>query len=127
MLPSENLVAAPGAGDAAPHIDWAQQAETVAADSAKIDSAPEIPGRSGKSPFTPPPTHHSGDEFVTTSGDRAVFINDHCYQVSKVFSDAPNGISNGMGLQTYCIRPSNKARGDLFDQLSAYKKLHPDH
>jgi hypothetical protein len=29
-------------------------------------------------------------------------------------------------LQTYCNRRSNKPRGDLFDQLPAYKKLHPD-
>jgi hypothetical protein len=30
-----------------------------------------------------------------------------------------------MGTQTYCNGQSHTARGDLFDQLPAYKKLHP--
>lgn len=126
-VPTQSLsvVTVPTGGAIAPSIDWTQQAHDVAAAMANTASAPPSKA-TPKSPFAPPPAHHSGDEFVTATGDRAVFINEHCYQVSKTFADAPNGISNGMGTQTYCISPSNTARGDLFDQLPAYKKLHPD-
>jgi hypothetical protein len=31
-----------------------------------------------------------------------------------------------MGLQTYCTWRSKAPRGDLFEQLPAYKKLHPE-
>jgi hypothetical protein len=113
----------PEAGDPAPHIDWDQQAQAVAAERANSGSPPAATTPTAKSPFVPPPAHHSGEEFVTATGDRAVFINEHCYQVSKTFAEAPNGISNGMGTQTYCIGPSNAARGDLFEQLPAYKTV----
>jgi hypothetical protein len=111
--------------DTAPPIDWAQQAQSVASESASRGSAPIASDPLGKSPFAPPPAHHAGEEFSTIGGT-AVFINEHCYQVSKTVSDVPIGIANGMGTQTYCIGPSTKARGDLFDQLPAYKKLHPN-
>lgn len=126
-VPTQSLsvVTVPTGGTVAPSIDWAQQAHDVAA--ATANTAPAPPGNATpKSPFAPPAAHHSGDEFVTATGDHAVFINEHCYQVSKTFADAPNGISNGMGTQTYCISPSNTARGDLFEQLPVYKKLHPN-
>ena len=125
-LPSSLTVATPPENANPPQpIDWAQQAQSVATESASRGLTPSVSDPVGKSPFAPAPAHHAGEEFVTTGGDRAVFINEHCYQVAKTFADAPNGIANGMGTQTYCIQRSNKARGDLFDQLPAYKKLHP--
>lgn len=123
---SPMAISIPEAGDLAPHIDWDQQAQAVAAERANSGSSTIATTPTAKSPFGPPPAHHSGDEFVTATGDRAVFINEHCYQVSKTFADPPNGISNGMGTQTYCIGPAKEARGDLFEQLPAYKKLHPN-
>ena len=125
-LPSSLTVATPPENTDAPQpIDWAQQAQSVASESAGRGLTPSVSDSVGKSPFAPPPAHHAGEEFVTAGGDRAVFINEHCYQVAKTFADVSNGIANGMGTQTYCIQRSNKARGDLFDQLPAYKKLHP--
>jgi hypothetical protein len=122
---SLSVITLPEYSNPAPPIDWAQQAQSVASESASRGSAPSASDPSGKSPFAPPPAHHAGEEF-SVAGGTAVFINEHCYQVSKTVSDVATGISNGMGTQTYCIRPSNKARGDLFDQLPAYKKLHPN-
>jgi hypothetical protein len=126
-LPEQSLsvVEVPSTGEEGPRIDWAGQAHAVAAESADRGRAPRAIDVAPKSSFALAPAHHAGEEFTTPEG-RAVFINDHCYQVSKTFSDTPNGISNGMGAQTYCTSPSNKPRGDLFDQLPAYKKLHPD-
>lgn len=121
-----SVITPPENANSVPPIDWARQAQSVASERAIGGSAPSASDSLQKSPFSPPPAHHAGEEFVTGAGDRAVFINEHCYQVSKTIADVSNGISNGMGTQTYCVRPSNKARGDLFDQLPAYKKLHPD-
>jgi hypothetical protein len=56
-----------------------------------------------------------------------VFISDSCYQVSKSITDITNATNTGVGTQTYCNQKSRLPRGDLFDQLPAYKKLHPDH
>lgn len=80
--------------------------------------------RPPKSIFPEPPAHHAGDAFSTSSGERAVFVSDNCYQVAS--TKAADAIDNGMGNQTYCIGKSKKARGDLFDQLPAYKKYHPN-
>jgi hypothetical protein len=122
--PNLSVITLPENANPAPPIDWAQQAQSVASESASRGSVPIASDPLAKSPFAPPPAHHAGEEFSTVGGT-AVFINEHCYQVSKMFADVPNGIANGMGTQTYCIGPSNKARGDLFDQLPAYRKLHP--
>jgi len=116
----------PQVGNIAPHIDWAKQAQAVAAEIANSGSAPVTTTPPRNSPFAPPPAHHSGEEFMTATGDHAVFINEHCYQVSKTFAEPPNAISNGMGTQTYCIGPTNQARGDLFEQLPAYNRFNPD-
>jgi hypothetical protein len=124
--PTFSVVPLEGTLQSAPSVDWAEQARLVAAEQPKNDLAGMASGPLPKSPFAPPPIHHSGEEFVTATGDHGVFINAHCYQVSKTISDFSNGISNGMGTQTYCISPSNNPRGDLFDQLPAYKKRHPD-
>jgi hypothetical protein len=34
-------------------------------------------------------------------------------------------LANGVGVQTYCKGKSKAPRGDLFDQLPAYKGNHP--
>jgi len=110
-------------------IDWTQEAEHVAAVRAEKESRDGSTGSvvasGSKSPFAPPPAHRAGDEFTAASGERAVYVSETCYQVATPFTKSPNGIDNGMGTQTYCNGPSHTARGDLFDQLPAYKKLHP--
>lgn len=109
-------------------IDWAQEAQNVAAGIAKKDS-PErrrASVRSPQSPFAPPPAHHKGEQIPTADGRSIVYVTDDCYQMSKSITSITNATNNGMSLQTYCTRHSKKPRGDLFDQLPEYKKLHPD-
>jgi hypothetical protein len=122
-----DALAAP-ADNAGPLVDWAQEARKVAAGIAKQgsaerrkDSAPSPP-----SPFAPPPIHHKGEQYATGDGQWIVYVSDDCYQVSKSITAITNATNNGMGLQTYCNRRSKVPRGDLFDQLPAYKKYHPD-
>lgn len=120
-------VGAPQQSTAAP-IDWAGEAQSVAAAVAAKpvnprlnDEAPPLPP---KSIFPEAPAHHAGEEFTTVSGERAVFVSDNCYQVSK--TQLPNASNTGMANPTYCIGKSKTPRGDLFDQLPAYKKYHPN-
>ena len=121
-------LAAP-ADEVGPQVDWAQEALSVADGIAKEGSAePRSESAfapSAKSPFAPPPAHHKGDQYPTADG-WIVYVSDDCYQVSKSITPITNATNNGFGLQTYCTRHSKKPRGDLFDQLPAYKKLHPD-
>jgi hypothetical protein len=113
---------------AGPPIDWSQEAHNAAASIAKDAPALKdaIPAPPSNSPFAPPPAHHKGDQIPTADGRWIVYVTDDCYQLSKSMTSITNATNNGMGLQTYCTRHSNKPRGDLFDQLPAYKKLHPD-
>jgi hypothetical protein len=113
---------------AGPPIDWSQEAHNAAASIAKGAPAPNdtIPAPSSNSPFAAPPAHHKGEQIPTADGRWIVYVTDDCYQVSKSMTSITNATNNGMSLQTYCTRHSKKPRGDLFDQLPAYKKLHPD-
>jgi hypothetical protein len=112
----------------APGVDWAQEARNVAAGIAKETS----PGRSGEPPasppsaFAPPPPHHKGEQIPTADGRWILYVSDDCYQVSKEITAITNATNTGIGIQTYCTRRSKAPRGDLFDQLPAYKKYHPD-
>jgi hypothetical protein len=113
---------------AGPPIDWSQEAHNAAASIAKGAGAlnDTIPAPSSNSPFAAPPAHHKGEQIPTADGRWIVYVTDDCYQVSKSMTSITNAINNGMSLQTYCTRHSKKPRGDLFDQLPAYKTLHPD-
>jgi hypothetical protein len=126
------IVPLAGAEESArPPVDWSEEARAVATAAANrtltrrdrgADSTP-----SPHSVFAPPSAHHKGDESSTVTGDRIVFVTDDCYQVSKAIPAISNASNNGMGLQTYCLNKSDRPRGDLFDQLQAYKKYHSDH
>jgi hypothetical protein len=114
-------------------IDWAGEAQKAAGDAAS--PAPEarsfshdFPGKSDRPPkaiFDEPQEHHAGEQFRTDDGRWVVYVSDDCYQMSDPFRSA-NASSNGMGVQTYCKGKSKTPRGDLFDELPAYKKLHPE-
>jgi hypothetical protein len=119
----------PAAGDTAGvPIDWGQEIRNVAAGMAKRGSAelPEEPASSPPSPFAAPSPHHKGEQIPTSDGRWIVFVSDNCFQVSKSITAITNATNNGMSLQTYCTSRSKTPRGDLFEQLPAYKKLHPD-
>jgi hypothetical protein len=131
LPPSSAITIDPSAAAAdrvAAPVDWALEAQSVAAGIAKKDSA----GRSREavssppSPFAAPPPHHKGEQIPTADGQWIVYVSDDCYQVSKSITSITNATNNGMSLQTYCTRHSKKPRGDLFEQLPEYKKLHPD-
>jgi hypothetical protein len=112
-------------------IDWADQAHAVAdsvtADtdrrdtrSARITTAPR------KSVFSKPAAHHAGEQHRLDTGEWIVFISDNCYQISSAMPPVPVAAGNGAGQSTFCLDDSDTPRGDLFDQLPAYQKHHPN-
>jgi hypothetical protein len=113
---------------AGPPIDWSQEAHDVAASIAR--SAPALeetrPRILSNSPFAAPPTHKKGDQVPTADGRWMVFVSEDCYQLSKEITHITNATNTGVKIQTYCNRKSKEPRGDLFNQLPAYKKYHPD-
>jgi hypothetical protein len=113
---------------AGPAIDWSREAHNAAASIAKRPpaSSDRFPAPPSNSPFEASPSHHKGEQIPTADGRWIVYVSDDCYQVSKAITSVTNATNNGMSLQTYCTRHSKTPRGDLFNQLPAYKKLHPD-
>lgn len=109
-------------------IDWSQEAHIVAANIAR--GAPALdetkPFARSNSPFAEPPAHHKGEQIPTADGRWMVFVSDKCYQLSKEITHITNATNTGVIIQTYCNRRSKEPRGDLFNQLPAYKKHHPD-
>jgi hypothetical protein len=111
-------------------IDWADQVRTVAdsvvanADTRESVLAPNPTPQ--KSIFPEPPAHHAGEQHRLDTGEWIVFISDNCYQISSAIPTVPTALGNGLGPSTFCIDNSNTPRGDLFDQLPAYKRHHPN-
>jgi hypothetical protein len=113
------------------NVDWDQEARRAARDSAARADTPTarsstVSPESAASDWFPAPKFHKGDQVPTSGGDTMIFVSDHCYQIAPAIRTAPNASNNGMGLPTYCFSGSRQVRGDLFKDLVAYKKLHPD-
>jgi hypothetical protein len=114
------------AGNARASVDWEREAQNVAAAIANGGSPKKERPSETNSPFAPSPPHHVGEQFAAADGRWILYVSDRCYQVSSAIGTVTNASHNGMGLQTYCTRPSNTPRGDLFNQLPAYKMYHPE-
>ncbi len=131
QVDTPSLISVPASAPAAPRVDWNQEAHIVAAERARQEPPPPIPGlKSASAPnsvFAPPPAHHRGDEVPLAGGGTAVYVSDNCYQISPAIPVVQNGINNGMALPIYCNSKAKTPRGDLFEQLPAYQKLHPEH
>ena len=113
---------------AGPAIDWSQEAHDVAAKIAKGSPDLEATQRPAlsNSPFATPSAHHKGEQIPTADGRWMVFVSEDCYQLSKGITHITNATNTGVAIQTYCNRKSKEPRGDLFKQLPAYEKHHPD-
>jgi hypothetical protein len=120
--------ASSGPDRAGPPVDWAGDARAVAAAVvAKTDSREGPDSSQAPKSATPGnPSHHAGEQYRLDGGGWVVFVSDDCYQISNAMPTVPTALGNGMGLQTFCLGDSSAPRGDLFDQLSAYKKYHPN-
>jgi hypothetical protein len=113
---------------AGPLVDWSQEAHNVAENIARTVPALDEtkPFARSDSPFAEPSAHHKGEQIPTADGRWMVFVSDNCYQLSKEITHITNATNTGVKIQTYCNRRSNEPRGDLFNQLPAYKRHHPE-
>jgi len=108
-------------------VDWGEEARHAAA----MTGAPKVRefGRTPKSDFEqeshPGPVHAAGEQYRDEYGDFIVWVSDRCYIVSAV---PPLGLADvlvrSIPTRTVCQDDSGP-RGDLFNDLQAYKKNHP--
>ncbi|HWM68398.1 MAG TPA: hypothetical protein VNO35_17535 [Steroidobacteraceae bacterium] len=114
-------------------VDWQSEAHKAAAaiaDSLKVPTEVEDRRKTssappGPRPWHPAPAHKAGEEYRTETGEHIVWISDKCY-VKASLPIVPDLIPLHTLSTTVCPRNSGTARGDLFEDLPAYKKLHPD-
>ena len=109
--------------------DWAAESQRAAATLINKDGESDGAANSQKEPsltprsWFPAASHRHGDQYKTSAGQQIVWINDSCY----VSSDATTSTISDVGTRsklsvTVCPGKSRIARGDLFDQLPAYKQ-----
>jgi len=111
-------------------IDWDLEAHRIAATMAAAESgSPDqnnpVVSASPGSVWRAPPAHRAGEQFIGSNGERIVYTGNNCYQQMDAIQSPENALNTGKGVQTYCVGGSKGARGDLFAQLAAYKKYHP--
>lgn len=116
----------PALGSSGIPIDWADEAHTTAAALVtQADSRPMPLGLDSeplpRSAFPASSAHHAGDQHREENGEWIVFVSDHCYQFSRSLPTVFNLANDGKGVQTFCLSQSRAPRGNLLDQLAAYK------
>ena len=90
---------------------------------------PEEPDTPSKRPWWPKGVHHAGEGGTDlATGETIVWISDRCFvKTDAAPMGTPDFLKRARISKTGCKDPSaGAARGDLFDKLPAYKKLHPD-
>ena len=115
-------------------IDW--QAEAHRAATTITNSNPPPPptedrrktaSAHGPRPWVPKSTHHAGEQYKTITGDTVVWVSDKCFVKSSApLPTVPGFIARQLLTSTVCPGSGHEARGDLFEALPAYKKLHPE-
>jgi len=110
-------------------VDWMSELHSAAAD---VYTDRVRQGRAtGEVPSEPhslwtPPLHHAGEQYTLTTGELVVWVSDRCFLVSEPPTlGTPNAFAHLALTHTQCTGNPGP-RSDLFKDLSAYKKLHPD-
>jgi hypothetical protein len=110
-------------------IDWAAEARRAAAGVTGPHNVREF-GRtpsagSGQAPLRSPPAHQAGEQYRTEDGAWIVWVSDRCYIVSEVPPlGLPQVLARSIPTRTVC-QGDSEPRSDLFKDLPAYKKYHP--
>jgi hypothetical protein len=110
-------------------IDWlaeagrAAEAATAAPLTRSFGKMPQAPLWLGSSHSGP--THQAGDQYRLETGEWIVWVSDRCYIVSEPAPlGMPDVLARSRGTHTVCL-PSAGAAGELFKDLPAYRKHHP--
>lgn len=109
-------------------IDWVAEARRAAAavtGPRKVREFGRNPADSGQAPLRSSPAHEAGEQYRTEDGAWIVWVSDHCYIVSELPPlGLPQVLARSNPSRTVCQRDS-EPRSDLFKDLPAYKKYHP--
>jgi hypothetical protein len=111
-------------------IDWVAEARRAAA-AAAVTGARRVrefgrnPADSGHAPLRSLPAHEAGEQYRTEDGAWIVWVSDRCYIVSEVPPlGLPQVLARSIPTRTVC-QGDSEPRGDLFKDLPAYQKYHP--
>jgi hypothetical protein len=126
-LPPPAPQLAPGSGDRG--IDWDAEARDAAERALTVpERHPFGPSRTGgpRAAHPAPPPHHRGESYRDELGDRIYWVSDRCYLVSE--SRLPGALTTpgpAALTRTVCVG-SDAPSGELFKDLPAYKRYHPE-
>ena len=109
-------------------IDWAAEARRAAAavtGARKVREFGRNPADSGQAPLRSSPAHEAGEQYRTADGGWIVWVSDRCYIVSEVPPlGLPQVLARSIPTRTVC-QGDSEPRSDLFKDLPAYRKYHP--
>ncbi len=111
-------------------IDWfaeagrAAEAAIAAPHTRSFGKIPQAPSWLGSSHSAP--THQAGEQYRLETGESIVWVSDRCYIVSEPPPlGMPDVFARSLGTRTVCQAPAGPPPGELFRDLPAYKKYHP--
>jgi hypothetical protein len=118
----------PGEGHAP--VDWlaeagrAAEAATTAPPTRSFGKVPRAPSWLGSSRSAP--AHQAGDQYRLEAGEWIVWVSDRCYIVSEPAPlGMPDVFARSLGTHMACQAPSGPPPGELFKDLPAYQRYHP--
>jgi hypothetical protein len=117
-------------GEVQAPIDWLAEAGRAAEDvtaaphTRSFGKMPQAPSWLG--PSRPGPAHYAGEQYRLDTGESVVWVSDRCYIISEpVPLGMPDVFARSRGTQMACLAPSGSPAGELFKDLPAYRKYHP--
>ena len=129
LAPVEPSAAPISVAPAGAPIDWWKEGERVVRDRtrAAAPAAPEgridLHGDAQREA----PAHYAGESYRDEFGDSVVWVNEKCYiESAPPLPGTPPVFAAARITRTVCPGASSVPRGDLFKDLPAYRKSHPD-
>jgi hypothetical protein len=114
--------------DAGTSIDWdteARRASTAVTGAQKFREFGQIPKADVARDLRAPPAHVAGEQYRDEDGTWIVWVSPHCFSVSELPPlGMPDILARSLPTRTGC-EGSPEPRGDLFKDLPAYQKYHP--
>lgn len=113
-------------------IDWDVEAQSAAAavtGARRARSLGHHPAAAAAPTAASPASavHHAGEEYRDTDGTSIVFVSDRCFVASSPPPPGvPDVIARAIPTRTVCKGDPGWSRADLFKDLPAYRRYHPD-
>lgn len=111
-------------------IDWTAAAEraartAIAAPRARsFGEIPQAPDWVRSAPSSP--KHYAGEAYRLETGESIVWVSDRCFIVSEPPPlGMPDVFARSLGTRMGCQAPPGPRKGELFKNLPAYRKYHP--